>query len=345
MRLIVLALYLFAATAVASNESQMRAQFIKSAVEKYEMSPSELSAMLDQAQYQQSIVDAMSRPAEKRKTWGEYRKIFLTDARITAGKAFLDQHAEQIFSVSAQTGVPAEFIVAIIGVETSYGRITGSYRVLDALYTLSFHYPKSGEPETVAYETRRAAFFQDELAQFLLLSKENGLDPAIVKGSYAGAMGFGQFMPSSWRAYGVDGDGDGRRDLINSLPDAFASIANYFVAHGWRPGKEIYVEAQLEPGFNAISFDATRPHRGLAALAAIGYRPVKALGHDAHSAALSLEGEAGPVHFLVFNNFYVVTRYNRSPMYALAVTQLAQSLDPLNTPMQSLVIDSAGTVN
>ena len=216
-----------------------RAAFVADTAQKYGLEPAQVEAWLDRSNYRQSIVDAMSRPAESVKTWKQYRPIFIVDRRITEGRAFLARHREQLAKVEADTGVPAEIIVAIIGVETSYGGNTGSYPVLDALYTLAFFYPISGKPDQVEREAMRTKFFRDELAQVMLLAKEEKLDLAALKGSYAGAMGYGQFMPSSYRAYARDGDGDGRRDLFGSLPDVFASVANYFVAHGWQKGEPV----------------------------------------------------------------------------------------------------------
>src|SRR4249919_2905525 len=212
------------------------AAFVTEASRAYGLTPAEIEGWLAQAKYRQSIVDAMSRPAESVKPWKDYRPIFMTDARIQQGRAFYAANREQLLKVQAQTGVPAEYVVAIIGVETSYGRVTGSYRVLDALYTLGFYYP------------RREEFFRSELAQLFALSKEEQLDLATLKGSYAGAMGWGQFMPSSYRKYGKDGDGDGKRDLIVSPRDAFASIANYFVGFGWAKGQPPFVPAVADPG-------------------------------------------------------------------------------------------------
>ena len=272
-----------------------------------------VAARLADARYQQGIIDAITRPAEA-KPWHAYRPIFLTDKRVADGKDFLAEHRDALLAVEQATGVPAALIVAILGVETSYGRITGSYRVLDALYTLGFHYPP------------RQDFFRRELAQFMALAKEEPVDPATAKGSYAGAMGWGQFMPSSYRAYAVDGDGDGRRDLFGSLPDVFASVANYFVAHGWQPGQPVAVRAvqdadaaPFKPGNSEVRYD-------LSELGSRGYRPAQALGADLPATLLTLEAAAGEEHWITFRNFYAITRYNRSPLYAMAVYQLAQAI-------------------
>jgi membrane-bound lytic murein transglycosylase B len=257
----------------------------------------------------------MSRPAESVKTWAQYRPIFISGNRIAGGQAFLAKHRQALDKVQADTGVPAEMVVAIIGVETSYGGNTGSYRVLDALYTLGFFYPVSGKPEQVARETMRGAFFRDELAQVMLLAREEQLDLASIKGSYAGAMGFGQFMPSSYRAYARDGDGDGRRDLFNSLPDVFASVANYFVAHGWRADEPVVARAQKAEGAAPFVPDTLEAKYSLAELGEKGFRPLQAQGHDLPATLLTFEGSEGTEHWLGFRNFYTITRYNRCLLY------------------------------
>jgi len=272
-----------------------------------------IEATLGQAKRLQSIIDAISRPAEA-KPWRDYRPIFMTQARIDGGLAFMREHAQVLEQVERDTGVPASLIAAIIGVETSYGRITGSYRVLDALVTLGFHYPP------------RADFFRGELKHLFRLVDEEQLDIQQIKGSYAGAMGWGQFIPSSYRAYAVDGDGDGRRDLWNSIPDIIASVANYFVEHGWAEGGLVALPARRQDDAQAFQRDGLQPSSSIAALRALGY----AVDHDGDDATpatlLQLQGSAGDEYWLTFNNFYVISRYNRSPLYSMAVHQLAQEL-------------------
>ncbi len=275
-----------------------------------------VAEILAGAKYQQSIIDAITRPAEA-KPWKAYRPIFMTEKRIVDGRAFLAEHRDALAAVEAETGVPAEMIVAIIGVETNYGRITGSYRVLDALYTLGVHYPP------------RQTFFRSELAHVFSLAQKEQLDLTTLKGSYAGAMGWGQFMPSSYLAYAKDGDGDGRRDLFGSLPDIFASIANYFVAHGWQAGQPVAIPAELDAGAQEFDAGSLEANHSLAALAAKGYRPVVAAGDDLKATVINLDGADGREHWLGFRNFYVISRYNRSPLYSLAVYQLSQAIaDP-----------------
>lgn len=266
------------------------------------------------AERKQSILDAMARPAEKTKPWYEYRQIFMTDKRIAGGVEFAMEHAETLQAVSAETGVPAEIIVAIIGVETFYGRITGSYRVIDALSTLAFDYPK------------RAPFFTAELENFLVLAYESGMDPLSLKGSYAGAMGYGQFMPSSYRAYARDFDGDEVIDIWANPRDAIYSVANYFVEHGWQPGSDVVVSASGESAAATVFEGGLKPRFTVGELAEMGFAPVEPTDVDLKATALSLEGADGPEYWLALPNFYVITRYNHSAMYALSVWQLSQAI-------------------
>jgi membrane-bound lytic murein transglycosylase B len=272
----------------------------------------DIAAWLGQARYQQSIIDAITRPAEG-KPWRDYRPIFLTEKRIAEGRAFLAQNRDELRRIQAATGVPPEYVVAIIGVETFYGKTTGNYRVLDALYTLGFFYPK------------REEFFRGELGHLFPLAREEKLDLATLSGSYAGAMGWGQFIPSSYRSYAVDGDGDGRRDLVNSHRDAMASVANYFNKHGWQAGQPVVARARADANAVAFKPETLEAKYTLADLAQRGYRPAENVP-VLPVTLVTLEGAQGTEHWLAFKNFYVITRYNRSPLYAMAVHQLAQEL-------------------
>ncbi len=286
--------------------------FISSTSKKFNIPESEIRATLAQAQYRQSIIDAITRPAEA-KPWKSYRPIFITDARINGGRKFMAEHRDELLRVQDRTGVPAEIIVAIIGVETSYGGNMGSFKVLDALYTLGFYYPK------------REAFFSSELAHLFELSKVEKFDIQQLKGSYAGAMGWGQFMPSSYLNYAKDGDGDGRRNLFVNLDDVFSSVANYFIGYGWRKGEPVFVRASMDS--NALPFapPTMEAKFSLAELAEKGYRPTSTVP-NLPATLLTLEGSEGTEHWIGFNNFYVITRYNRSPLYAMSVYQLAQAI-------------------
>lgn len=298
-----------------------KARFISDTAAKYGIPEDQLRATLAKAQYRQSIVNAMARPAESTRTWAQYRPIFLTDGRIAQGRAYLSDNRFEVNQVAERTGVPAEIILAIMGVETGWGGNMGSHNVLDALYTLAFHYPVIDGKVNEA----RIAFFTDELAQLFALAKEEGFDILTLKGSYAGAMGLGQFMPSSYRRYAVDGDGDGRRDLFASKKDAFASIANYFIGHGWQPGNPVFVRANALPDAAPFKPENWEAKYSLAELAAKGYTPAGGAA-DLPATLLTLDGAQGVEHWIGFKNFWVITRYNRSPMYAMAVWQLAQEI-------------------
>ena len=271
-------------------------------------------ATLAGAKLQQSILDAMGKPAES-KPWKDYHPLFLTDKRVDDGVAFYLANRALLEKVGKEYGVPPEIIVAIIGVETGYGRIAGKYRVLDALSTLAFNYPP------------RAKFFRGELKQlFLLKDKQLAYPIDELKGSYAGAMGWGQFMPTSIEKWAKDEDGDGRIDLWNSLPDITASVANYFAEHEWQKGEPVTVRAQPASDARPIEPANSEPVYPLQQMEAWGYAPIERVGAQTPSTLLKLDGENGLEYWLTFKNFYVITRYNKSPMYAMAVWQLAQAI-------------------
>ncbi len=316
---------------VQEDFATARASFIRDTAARYGIDPLYIDAVLSQAQFRDDVVALMSRPAERVKPWSEYRPNFITSTRIEGGRAFLARHREALAREERAYGVPAEIIVAIIGVETSYGGYVGKHRVLDALYTLAFRYPRSGNPERAAYEYRREQFFRDELAQLFALGREEKLDITSLIGSYAGAMGMGQFMPSSYREFAVDGDGDGRRDLFNSVDDVFASVANYFRKKGgerggWVPGGPVVARAELQPGYPEFNPDTWTPDYTLPQLAERGYRPLDPVAPDATATLVSLEGSTGKQYWLGFQNYYAITRYNNSKMYAMAVYQLSQAI-------------------
>ena len=312
-------------------EAAWRAEFARETAQRYGVPVAQVEAVLARASVRDSIVAAMSRPAEA-KPWRDYRPIFIQPSRIEGGRAFLATHRAALQRAEDRYGVPKEIIVAIIGVETSYGGNKGSHGVVDALYTLAIAYPRSGKPEQVAREISRQAFFRDELAQLFRLAQEESLEIGALKGSYAGAMGWGQFMPSSYRDFAVDGDGDGRRDLFNNLDDVFASVANYFAKKGnWQRGGPVMQRALRDAGAadfvnpgNSVTLDQT-----LATLAAAGYRPAVAPPPGAASqpvTLVTLEGLAGPEYWIVYNNFKAITTYNISRLYATAVYQLSRAI-------------------
>ncbi|MFT6051600.1 MAG: membrane-bound lytic murein transglycosylase B [Halioglobus sp.] len=324
-RLLILSLALttlWANVSLAQDSYPQRPQtlaVIDELVEQEGFNKEQLVALFAKVEFKQSIIDAMSRPAEKTKPWYDYRKIFVTDQRAREGLAFYATHKETFDRAERDTGVPAEVILSIIGVETYYGRITGSYRVIDALSTLAFDYPK------------RSVFFTSELKHFLILARDQGVDPLSLKGSYAGAMGYGQFMPSSYRAYAVDFDGDDHIDIWNNPVDAIGSVANYFVQHGWKSGESVVVPAQVTQEVSDEIFNkGLKPSKTLAEYAQMGIRGAQKqlppLDPNSMVTAIQFETQEGNKHWLGLHNFYVITRYNHSAMYAMSVHQLSQDL-------------------
>lgn len=297
------------------QDSPQVAEFVAEMTGEYGFAGEQLVSLFAEVQRKQSILDAISRPAEKVKPWKDYRPIFITDSRIARGVDFWREHQDTLARAEQEYGVPAQVIVAIIGVETFYGGNTGSYRVLDALSTLAFDYPP------------RAPFFRKELREFLMLAREEQVDPLSVKGSYAGAMGLPQFMPSSFRAYAVDFDGDDHIDIWSNPVDAIGSVASYFKRHGWQAGEPVVSAARvtgeqaeqgLTPGLD--------PVHNLGELRALGWSSRDVLSDELPVTAFRLEGAAGDEYWLGLPNFLVITRYNRSVMYAMAVNQLAELL-------------------
>ena len=297
-----------------SNHPQAQL-FVEKMVAEHGFEREYVQALMKDATRKQSILDAISRPAERSKTWGEYRKIFVTNKRTRQGKEFLQTFADPLARAEREFGVPKEIIAAIIGVETRYGRNMGSYRVLDALATLGFDYPK------------RAAFFSQQLEEYLLLVKEQSFDPRKVKGSYAGAMGFGQFIPSSYRYYAIDFDGDGVADIINNPIDAIGSVANYFKSHGWKSTASVVSAATVSEQHDAqLAKQKLKPKLTLAQLNEAGYLATTNLDQSQLATVMRLEGDNGDEYWIGLENFYVITRYNHSRLYAMAVYQLSQAL-------------------
>ena len=288
----------------------------------------ELQAATAQAQLRQEILDTIARPWEA-KPWHRYRPLFVTPERVRDGVAFWQLHAKTLARAEQRYQVPASLIVAIIGIETFYGRQMGRHSVLDSLYTLGFHYPA------------RAEFFAKEFAQLVLLAREEKWSLTRLKGSYAGAMGMGQFMPSSYRHYAVDFDGDGKRDLFANPADAIGSVANYFAEHRWRWGESVVEPALigLAPVGTLLGPDPELRQQW-AELAAAGIELATTLAPETPVKLLALEQADGPEYWVARHNFYVITRYNRSPLYAMAVHQLSQAiqdayaLQPQTSPPQ-----------
>jgi membrane-bound lytic murein transglycosylase B len=289
-------------------------QFIAKLHKEHGFDPQDLVWTLRDAEPQLRIVEIMERPAEAALAWHQYRARFLTDERINGGVTVWQQNRETLAAIEQGSGVPAQYLVAITGVETFYGRQTGGYRVLDALTTLAFEYP------------RRAEFFRGELTQFLLLAREEHINPRTPKGSYAGAMGIPQFMPSSFRRYAVDGSGDGHRDLWQYGPDVFASVAHYLKEHGWRAGEPVLSNASNDMPLEDPAKAEARLADTVESLRNRGYRFETTLADKAPAMLVPALLEDGQSWRVGFQNFYVITRYNRSFLYAMAVNDLADAI-------------------
>lgn len=291
--------------------------FAESVAEKYQLDQASVVATLDQANKNQAVLDAIARPWEA-KPWYQYHPIFLTEKRINAGVKFWQQHQPTLARAERELGVPAEVIVAIIGVETFYGTYKGKYSVLDALYTLGFYYPP------------RAKFFKSELEQLFLLASEEQLPIQALKGSYAGAMGWGQFISSSYRHYAIDFDGDGIRDLLNNPVDAIGSVANYFKQHGWQTDQPVAYSASVaDDDYKPLISKQLKYMHTWQDLHNAGVEIKQTsvvLDDDTSTKLLEFEVENGREYWVGLHNFYVITRYNHSPLYAMAVHQLSQQI-------------------
>ena len=291
-------------------------QFMQEMLRKHAFDRAWLAGVIAGAQSQPRIIELISRPAEQIMPWHAYRDHFLTDERIAAGVEFWIVHRARLAEVEKSTGVAQNVIVGILGVETFFGRITGRYRVVDALATLAFDYPP------------RAKYFRDELEQFLLLAREDQVDIGTALGSYAGAMGSPQFMPRSYRAYAVDGDGDSRRDLWGSWDDVIASVANYLTKHGWRAGEPVAAPASLWfPRADSLVAGSLAPDTTVKSLRDRGLSFGTSLDGRAPAVFINVAGDQGPELRAGFHNFGVITRYNRSVMYALAVCDLGSRIE------------------
>lgn len=289
-------------------------EFVQEMGRKHGYAAAPLRRLFAQVQPRPSILRAMAAPRTAR-PWYEFRDGAITAARIEGGIRFWRENQATLEQARRDFGVPEELIVATIGIETSYGRMTGSIKVLDALTTLAFDYPP------------RAEFFRGELEEYLLLAREDKLDAASTRGSYAGAIGLPQFLPSSYRKYAIDFDGDGRRDLLGSRADAIGSVANYYRSFGWETGSSVVAEAQSGDAELAPLLAAgIKPHVTVAELKGKGFVVAGAADETAPVTVFSVETENGSKLYVGFNNFYVITRYNRSVNYAMAVWGLAREL-------------------
>ena len=291
-------------------------KFIQEMVDEHDFKKPELEKLFSKVKLLDYVLEAISRPAEKSKEWHEYRKIFVTPERIKKGVAFWKENRDLLLSVEEEYGVSREMIVAIIGVETYYGKHKGKYRVIDSLSTLAFNYPK------------RAKFFRNELKQFLLFTRELKMDPLSRMGSYAGAMGMPQFMPSSFQSYAVDFDKDGTINIWDHKPDIFGSIANYFIKHHWQTGEPVATATWIKKGSTIDEHieKGLKPTIPLSDLIASGVQLKRKIDGNPDSSLLAYKQENSVDHWVIFQNFYTITRYNHSPLYGMAVYQLSEAI-------------------
>ncbi|MDH5300784.1 MAG: lytic murein transglycosylase B [Gammaproteobacteria bacterium] len=314
----------------ASSEVQQRPEvqkLIKELVSEHKFSEDKLNSIFSQVTLLPKVIDSMNRQAEAL-PWHRYRSIFLKNERIEQGARYWQENAAALLRAEQKYGVPSEIIVAIIGVESRFGEHKGSNRIIDSLTTLAIDYP------------RRASFFTNELKEFLLLSREEGMDPLQVKGSFAGAMGKPQFISSSYRQYAVDFDGNGVRDLISSHEDAIGSVANYFKQNGWKTGEQVAVPAQVSGNkYRQLVEKGYQPNVALREARTMGVSWNSALSADEKGALIELQQVDGAEHWLALQNFYVITRYNRSQHYAMAVFQLSDEIRKRHAQLTSAALE------
>lgn len=314
---LMLAVLLLLPISVQANYAQ-RADvqaFIDQMVKEHDFDRALLNRWVAKANRLDGVLESIARPAEKTLTWAQYRPIFLKEKRIELGRAFMQEHRDLLERAEKETGVSQSIIAAIIGVETYYGRHKGKTAVFDSLMTLGFDYPP------------RSRFFRSELEHFLLLAREVDLDVSLIRGSYAGAMGMPQFISSSYRAYAVDFDGDGKRDLWDSTADVIGSVANYFKKHGWQRGGDVVQRARVKQAPEEATRTKLKPHTSIGDFRHQGIMTDKAYADDVMATLVTLEGDKGIEHWLGLENFYVITRYNHSALYAMAVYQLSLELE------------------
>jgi len=325
IRLLLCSSFIFSSHALAAvEETELFNSFVKKMVNEHQFKEEELKQLFKSVDIKQKIIKTMTRPAEGL-PWHKYRKIFMVDKRIKGGVKFWQENEETLSAVEEKYGVPAEIITAIIGVETYYGGNTGHHRVIDALSTLAFAYPK------------RSKFFTSELENFLILCREEKMNPLQPTGSYAGAMGIPQFMPSSYRAYAADFENDEKRDIWNNPADAIASVANYFVEHKWLKDEAIafLVKAEGE-AYQQVLSKNLKPEMTWAELQALAVTADQALNADERVKLLAYQQKDGDDLWVGLHNFYVITRYNHSPLYGMAVYQLSQAIYKLRQQNNAL---------
>ena len=289
-------------------------EFIDYMVQKHGYEKSNLESIFQRAEYQEKVVRIMNRQPEGTMTWERYREIMVNESRISAGKEFIRSHKQDLKRAEKIYGVPAEIIASILGIETRYGRIKGNIRVIDSLSTLAFDYP------------RRSKFFKIQLEEFLLLSKEENFNPEEIEGSIAGAMGYGQFMPDSYRDYAVDFDNDGVRDILNNPVDAIGSVANFLNKKGkWKPNAPVAIRAKAINEIKEIK-SSFKPYMTSMELEKIGLVASEGIPGNLKFVPISLDLEDGYEYWLGFDNYHSLSRYNRSKLYVMAVFEFSNSL-------------------
>lgn len=296
--------------------------FIDEMVTQHGFSRPRLEGIFSKVQFQPSIINLISTPSSAI-PWSQYRSRFVNPQRIKNGVSFWNQHNNILQRANQEYGIPEEIIVAIIGVETSYGASTGKHRVIDALTTLAFDFPK------------RAEFFRSELVQYLLLAQEQNFDLLSIRGSYAGAIGIPQFMPGSYRKFAVDFDGDGKVDLANSVADAIGSVANYLKQYGWEVGGPIVIQSSVKADhLQEILESGIEPKHTIKQLQEVSIIPMQSFENERLAALIELKDNENFQYWLGFKNFYVITRYNRSSFYAMSVHQLAEAIRNARNPIK-----------
>lgn len=292
-------------------------EFIQKMVEKHQFSQEELTVLMDNAKKKDGILNAFDKPATS-KPWSFFKKLYVTEWREKEGVKFWEKHAQTLIRAEDQFGIPQEIITALIGIETNYGTYTGEFRIVDAFYTLGF------------YGKRRNKYFLKEFEEFLILARENNIAPNSIKGSFAGAIGIAQFMPSSYREYAIDFDGDGKADLENSVADAIGSASNYLKRHGWKRGEPIVFPVSADNDQVLIEMAGkSKPNRTYGELKQAGVKQDLGLNDDLAVGLFKLEGDEGVELWMSLKNFYVITRYNPSNNYALAMVQLSEKIKAL----------------
>ncbi len=309
-----LAAAIFAQAALSADVKPEVEEWVQRMEREHGFDAAELRNMMAQFKPNETIIKAFNTPATS-KPWHFFRNLYVTSSRVDGGVAFWEKHAELLERARAKYGVPEEVITSIIGIESFYGKRTGRFQVADALYTLGFEVP------------RRSKFFRGQLEHFLLLTRENDFAPLEIKGSFAGAMGIPQFIPSSYREYAVDFDGDGRVDLWNSVSDAVGSVGNYLSRFGWKADGQVVVPANVSTdSVENLESLGVKPSLTMSQFRSRGVEPEGTVADNTSGGFFVLEDEDGPQYWISLKNFYVITRYNRSKNYAMAVYQLAQQI-------------------